>query len=77
MAIINKARQFRELLDDDPVLTGTVQAHNADGTSNVLMTGGGTIKALGQSVPVSGLAFIQQGRVIGPAVNLTAYNLTV
>ena len=77
MAIINEARQFRELLDDDPVLTGTIQAHNADGTSDVLMTGGGTIKALGQSVPVSNLAFIQQGRVIGAAVNLTAYNLTV
>lgn len=77
MAIINEARQFRELIDDDPILTGTVQAHNADGTSDVLMTGGGTIKALGQSVPVSGLVFIQQGRVIGAAVNLTAYNLTV
>ena len=77
MAIINEARQFRELIDDDPILTGTVQAHNADGTSDVLMTGGGTIKALGQLVPVNGLAFIQQGRVIGEAVNLTAYNLTV
>ena len=58
-------------------MTSTVQAFNADGTSDVLMTGGGTIKALGQSVPVNGLAFIQQGRVIGPAVNLPAFNLVV
>ena len=77
MAIINEARQFRDLIDNDPVLTGTVQAHNADGTSDVLMTGGGTVKVLGQLVPVNGLAFIQQGRVVGAAVNLPAYNLTV
>ena len=77
MAIINEARQFRDLIDDDPILTGTIQAFNADGTSDVLMTGGGTIKALGQSVPVNDLAFIQQGRVIGQAVNLPAFNLTV
>ena len=62
MAIINEARQFRELIDDDPVLTGTIQAHNSDGTSDVLLTGGGTIKSLGQSVPVNGLAFIQHGQ---------------
>ena len=77
MAIINQARKFQALIDKEPTLTGTIQAHNADGTSDVLMTGGGTVRALGQSVPVSGLALIQQGRVIGAAVNLPAFNLTV
>lgn len=77
MATINQARQFQELLENHPVLTGTVDAHNADGTSSITMTGGGIVRAYGQTVPVAGIALVQNNTVIAAAASLPAFNLEV
>jgi len=77
MAIINPARQFQELIADQPTLTGTVTAHNADGTSTLSMTGGGTLRALGQTVAVSGRAYVKNQVIIGESQALTLFNLDV
>ena len=77
MATTNTARQFQELIADAPALTGTVTAHNADGSSTLNMTGGGTLIALGQSVAVSGIAYVKNQVVIGESQALTVFNLEV
>ncbi len=77
MATLNKFRQLQELLADDPILTGTVTAHNGDGTSTLSMTGGGTLIANGQIVPVSKIAYVQNMQIIGESVALANFNLEV
>ena len=77
MATINKSRQLSDLLADAPTLTGVITAINADGTSTVAMTGGGTLIALGVDVAVNELAYIKNSIIIGKSQILTAYNLDV
>jgi hypothetical protein len=41
------------------------------------MTGGGTLRAIGQSVAVNSKAFVRGNEIIGDAPNLTSYTLDV
>ncbi len=77
MSTINQWRTFQSMLGKLPIRTGTVTAHNVDGTSTLSMTGGGTMRAIGQSVPVSSNAFVRGNEIIGEAPSLTAYTLDV
>lgn len=77
MATTNTARQFQELMAESPTMTGTVTAHNADGTSTVSMTGGGVLIALGQTVAINSIAYIKNQLIIGESQALTVYNLEV
>lgn len=77
MATVNVSRQLQELLADAPTLTGTVTAINADGTSTVTMTGGGTLIVMGTNVPVNGIAFIKNQVIVGESQALTAFNVEV
>jgi hypothetical protein len=64
---MNLFRQFRKLLPADPLLVGTVTAHNADGTSDVQLPGNQTIRVRGQGVAVGVRAFVQGGEIRGAA----------
>lgn len=73
----NLFTQFKRLLPNDPLLVGTVTAHNSDGTSDVQLPGNQTIRVRGQGVAVGLKAFVQRGQVQGAAPNLTASTITV
>lgn len=73
----NLARQFADLLPKQPLLVGTVTAHNADGTSTVTLPAGGTLRVQGQSVAVNSSAFVQGGRIQGEAPSLTLYEIAI
>lgn len=68
--------RFARLLPREPLQIGEITAHNADGTSTVTLPTG-TIRARGQSVPVSQKAFVRGGEVIGPAPTLPSYTVEV
>lgn len=73
----NVYRKFRDLVGMNRLIIGTVQSHNADGTSTILTLDGGTIRPRGQSVAVNSKAFVRAGLVEGEAPDLPAYNLIV
>ncbi|MCU7947801.1 MAG: hypothetical protein KZQ72_14385 [Candidatus Thiodiazotropha sp. (ex Cardiolucina cf. quadrata)] len=77
MSSINTWCNFEVLLGKKPILTGTVACHNADGTSTLTMTGGGTMRAISQNVAVSNKAFVRGNKIIGQAPNLPSYVLDV
>jgi hypothetical protein len=52
------------------MMVGTVTAHNTDGTSTLTLTGGGTLRARGQTVHIGSNAFTRAGAVEGPAPSL-------
>lgn len=75
--LIDVWKQFEGLLPSQAVLLATVAAINTDGTSSLTTPEGGTLRALGTSVGVGSNVYVQFGRIVGPAPNLPAYNLTV
>lgn len=75
--LIDAWRRFEGLLPSRTVMLATVTAINTDGTSTLSTPEGGTLRALGTSVGVGANVYVQQGRILGPAPNLPAYNLTV
>jgi len=77
MAVINKSLLLKSLNPPSPTLTGIVSAVNADDTSVVTMTGGGTLLVVGSSVAVSGVALIKDQEIIGEAQALAAFTLDV
>lgn len=62
---------FKDLVGPEPLKTGTVTAHNADGTSSLSDTHGRDFRAQGQDVAIGDKAFVQVGRIQGQAPNLT------
>lgn len=74
---MNTWAQFKSLLPSDPLLVGEVLSHNADGTSSVELPGAITIRVQGQTVAVGLQAFVQTGRIVGEAPNLTGYTIAV
>ena len=62
--------EFKRLVPGDPLQIGTVDSHNADGTSSITLLGGGSLRARGQSVSVGQKAFVRAGLVEGAAPNL-------
>lgn len=77
MSTVNTWRNFEVLLGKKPIITGTVASHNADGTSTLTMTGGGTMRMIGQNVAVSNKAFVRGNEIIGQAPNLPGFTLDV
>lgn len=75
--MINPWIQFQKLVGNKPTLTGTVTTHNVDGSSTLSMTGGGTVRAIGQDVSIGAKAFVRGNEIVGQAPDLTAYNLEV
>jgi hypothetical protein len=75
----NLFSQFLDLTPHDPLLVGVVTAFLQDGSNRSLITlpGGGTLLADGQSVPVDSSAFVQAGKVIGPAPALSALEIFI
>lgn len=74
----NHFRALKALIaPEDPLWVGTVQSHNADGTSTVLLPGGGLIRPRGQGVAVGARAFVRGGEVRGEAPALDAVTLVV
>ena len=71
-------KKFLDLLPGNPLLVGTVQSHNADGTSTVVLPDGATsLRVRGQSVAVNGVAFIQGGEIVGDAPSLTVIQIDI
>ena len=73
----NPWSKFQSLIGSDPTLTGQVTAHNADGTSTLTMTGGGTMRAIGQSVAIGSKAFVRGNEIVGDAPDLPTFKLEV
>lgn len=61
----------------EPMLIGEVLAHNADGTSTVVLPGGGVVRARGVSVAEGSKAFVMGGEVRGAAPALDSVTITV
>lgn len=77
MAAVNTSILLKELLPSSVEVTGTVDTHNADGTSTVSLTSGGSVVALGQSVAVAGVALVRDNEVVAEAQVLPAFTLEV
>lgn len=73
----NPWKLLRGLLPGEPLQVGTVQSHNGDGTSTVLLVGGGFVTVTGQSVAVSNRAFVKGGHVVSAAPNLPVTQIDV
>ncbi len=69
--------RLRSLIDCRPLLTDMVTALNADGTSSVSLTGGGSIRVLNQNFSVNDYVLVRGNEIIGIAPALPSYNLTV
>lgn len=77
MAVINTSLILQDLLDTSAEETGTVTSHNADGTSTVDLSSGGTVVALGQSVPVAAQALVKDKEVVAETQSLPYFVLDV
>lgn len=73
----NLWKRLQGLTQEDPLLVGTVQAHNPDGTSTLILLDGGVLRAAGQSVAVNGKAFVRAGRIEGEAPDLPQVDIEV
>jgi len=72
LAAENLRKRFESLLPQDPLMVVKVVAHNSDGTSTVEdPSGTWSARVMRQTVPVGGMAFVQSGRIIEAAPNLT------
>jgi hypothetical protein len=72
----NALKRLRALAPADPLLVGTAQGSNGDGTTDVVMIGGGRVRvsgdaALGQRV------FVHGGRILSEAPQLAAQDVLV
>ena len=68
---MNNFRRFKNLTTSNVRTVATIISHNADGTSTVELMNGASITVLGQSVAVGFKAYVESGRVIGQAADLT------
>lgn len=74
---MNLYKRFQGLIPTDPLRVGQVTSINSDGTSTVTLTGGGSIRARGDSVSVGQNAFVQGGEIRGEAPTLPIVVITV
>lgn len=65
-------KRFESILPKDPLRVVRVVAHNSDGTSTVEdPSGAWSARVMRQTVAVGNMAFVQSGRIIEAAPNLT------
>lgn len=69
--------RFSALLPARRRFIGAVVAHNADGTSTITTSAGGTFRARGQGVSIGQQAEIEDGAVVRVAPSLTTLNIDV
>ena len=69
--------RFSNLLPSRRRFVGAVVAHNADGTSTITTSAGGTFRARGQLVAIGQQAEIEDGAVVRVAPNLATFNIAV
>ncbi len=62
--------RFATLLPTRRRFVGAVVAHNADGTSTLTTSAGGTFRARGQTVPIGQQAEVEDGAVVRQAVTM-------
>jgi hypothetical protein len=74
MTTVNAFLRFRQLLPQRTRYTATIDAINTDGTSNGTTRDGGKVKVIGDSVEVGLKAWIEDGRIVGEAPDLTEYS---
>lgn len=74
---VNLYRRLRELLPAPPLLVGLVSAHNADGTSTLVLPGGGSLRARGTPVAPGLNAFVRDGIVEGEAPALAVVTIEI
>lgn len=75
--LIDVWKQFNGLLPSQAVTFATVTALNGDGTSTVTTPEGGILRAQGATVAAGLHVYVQDGRIVGVAPDLPAYDLTV
>ena len=66
----NPWTRLRQTLPQDARQVGTVQTVNGDGTSDVLMVGGGVIRAVGSDFSAGQPVFVQGGQILSAAPTL-------
>jgi len=69
-------RKFKKLIDGPAMEVVTVQSVSG-GTSKCITYTGGVVIVSGDSVAAGDKAFIQDGRIIGEAPDLTYYEIEV
>ena len=69
--------KFGALIAPGAKMVVTVSAVNADGTSMVLLRGGGSLRVQGDNVSQGNEALIQDGRIIGAAPSLQVLSIEV
>ncbi len=69
--------RFSALLPTRRRFIGAVVAHNADGTSTITTSAGGSFRARGQSVSIGQQAEVEDGAVMRQAPTLVTYEIDV
>lgn len=69
--------RFTTLLPTRRRFVGAVVAHNADGTSTLTTSAGGTFRARGQAVPIGQQAEVEDGAVVRQAPSLSTVMIDV
>jgi len=72
----NQWAKFKRLLPGDPLLTGVIEGDNNDGTVNVILTGGGTLRVRGTGT-IGARVYVRSGRIEGPAPSMTAVDIEI
>lgn len=75
--LVDVWKKFQGLLPSQTTIIATVDRVNTDGTSTLTTPEGGTLVAQGTVVPEGDNAYVQNGRVVGPAPELQVFDLTV
>ena len=77
MATINPWKQFKGLLPKASRIIGTVDTHNSNGTSTIILRNGLTMTAKGQSVSTGKKVLIESGEVVREVPDLPSYDVQV
>jgi hypothetical protein len=72
----NQWARFKRVLPSDPLLTGTIDADNSDGTVTVELTGGGFVRVRGSGT-VGQHVYVRGGRIEGNAPSMMAVDVAV
>lgn len=73
MTTVNAYLRFRRLLPQTTRYTATIDSNNGDGTSTGTTRDGSKVRVIGESVGPGSKAWIEDGRIVGDAPNLTEY----
>ena len=73
----NVWEKFQKLIAGPAMEVATITTVNSNGTSRATTANGGQVQLIGTNVAAGKKAFIQDGRVISEAPNLTYYELEV